>query len=81
VNQNRIQDFCFLMKTTKELVAQHSSTFAFWAGILSESLEKLSLYRVKDPLYTQSPHYYDWKHPRLKNLINYPRISKIKRAW
>jgi len=80
ISQSRILDFCFLMKTVKELVAQHTSTYAFWAAILSKGLQKVSLYRLEDPTYTlaQSLHYYDWEHPRLKKLFNYPVFQKTE---
>jgi len=76
LSQNRVEDFCFLKKTTKELVVHHESTFGFWAAVLSETVKKVSLYHVKSPLFAgEVKHYCEWKHPKLKNLFHYPAIE------
>jgi len=73
VSQNRVQDFCFLMNTKKELVGQHASTYVFWAAILSVTVEKVSLYYVKNPLHTDGIlHHYNWTNSRLRDLFHYP---------
>ena len=44
--QSVMSDFCFLMSTTKELVGMISSTYVFWASLLSYSVQKVTLYRT-----------------------------------
>jgi len=39
------EDFCFLMKTKKELIGQYASTFVKWAGVLSTTVRKVTLYK------------------------------------
>jgi len=73
VSQSRVQDFCFMMNAQKELYGQHTSTYVFWAAILSKTVKKVSLYYVKNPLHIDGiQHHYEWKNPRLKELFHYP---------
>jgi len=46
--QSGIQDFCFLMSTTKELIGMFQSTYVFWAALLSTTVKKVILYRTKN---------------------------------
>jgi len=63
------QDFCFLMKATKEIVGNTWSTYAYWASILSTTAKR-------SILYCNAHHSelckYKWKHPRLKSFFNNP---------
>jgi len=73
VSQSRVQDFCFMMNARKELYGQHSSTYVFWAAILSKTVKKVSLYYVENPLHTDGiQHHHEWTNPRLKELFQYP---------
>jgi len=73
VNQNRIQDFCFLMNTKKELVGNHLSTYTFWSSILSPSVQRVVLYSIKNQANQVPNHTFnDWTNPALKNLFSFP---------
>ncbi|CAJ1948941.1 unnamed protein product [Cylindrotheca closterium] len=67
------QDFCFLLKSRKDIIGQRVSTFATWAGLLGRP-ERLRLYSV-DSKYTRAKKrsFYKakWDHPELKKVIVY----------
>lgn len=76
--QSGVQDFCFLMSTTKEIVGMISSTYAFWASLLSTSVKKVILYRtstfrnMENAWMPKTPMFNDRV---LKSTFNFPVID------
>lgn len=46
--QNGNQDFCFLAKAQKEIIVTHTSSYAYWAGIIGDA-KKVRLYSLDTP--------------------------------
>ena len=78
--QSAAQDFCFLLKSQKELVGNFQSTFLFWAAILSQSVASIRWYTVDSPRVRdrcggsmnviKRRFLYNWTHPALKDRIH-----------
>ena len=71
-----VHDFCFLKRTQRELVGISQSTFAGWAGLLSDTAAKVRLYSVNSTA-TRAAHgegwfrQANWTHPHLKDRYVY----------
>jgi len=72
--QSGPHDFCFLMKTKKELIGMATSTYSIWAGLLGEA-ERAVFYAVNSThVRKKKPGIlkpYTWKHPILQKRIKY----------
>lgn len=71
-----MEDFCFMMRTKYHLIALKMSTFAAWAGLLSNAT-KLRFYSVNSTYTRRSSmadgllNHYQWKNNDLKQRIDY----------
>ena len=75
--QSVVEDFCFLMSTTKELVGMISSTYVYWASLLSYSVKNVTLYRTSAFEKVENKHmpYYPYfNDPILNATFNFPII-------
>jgi hypothetical protein len=78
-NHTGVQDFCFLLKTKRELVGTMRSTYTRWAALLGQA-QKVQLYSI-DSEWTRRAHgsedefptnlHYPWKRPGLQSRISY----------
>lgn len=62
-NQTGNEDFCFLVKAQKEIIATKMSTFSLWAGVLGDA-KKVRMYTV------------DSKDTRDRGLVNWTQALK-----
>jgi hypothetical protein len=75
-DQSAVQDFCFLMKTQKELAGSARSTFVLWAALLGNTT-RARLYHVDNQgLRQRHPDYwerfsYNFTHPRLRDCVTF----------
>jgi hypothetical protein len=78
--QSAAQDFCFLLKSTKELVGNFQSTFFFWAAVLSRTVSTIRWYTLDSPrvrdrcggsmAIMKRRFLYNWTNPTLKDRIH-----------
>jgi hypothetical protein len=75
-NQTGVQDFCFLKRTSKELIGNARSTYVFWAAVLGNA-SKARLYHVDTfGLRERHPQFWDrftypWSNPDLEKRIRF----------
>jgi hypothetical protein len=75
-DQTGVQDFCFLMKTERELVGNARSTFVFWAALLG-SAHRIRLYHVNNHgLRKKHPNFlerftYNWTNTELQERVHF----------
>ena len=77
--QSGPQDFCFLLKSKKELVGNYQSTFFFWAALLGRA-SNVRLYTSDSPQLRQRylnstsvlkrRFLHNWSHPDLRNRLH-----------
>jgi len=68
------QDFCFIMKATKEIAGSAWSSYVSWASILSSTVKRSILYC--NTFHKQFCSH-EWQHPKLKSRFLHP-IYEVK---
>jgi hypothetical protein len=80
-----VQDFCFLLRTQRELVGTMRSTYTRWAALLGQA-QRVQLYSIDSP-WTRQAHgsddfitslHYSWRRPDLQSKIHYRVFSANK---
>ena len=71
-----VQDFCFLLKTKRELAGSHRSTFCLWSTLLGNATTNW-LYSIDNPstrknLGIDSFTQYNWTHPEIRSRMRFP---------
>jgi hypothetical protein len=90
-NNTGVQDFCFLLRTQRELVGTLRSTYTRWAVLLGQA-QRAQLYSI-DSAWTRTAHgndtnftaslHYAWKNADLQRKILYRVFSSEfeKKTW
>ena len=77
-NHSGVQDFCFLLRTQRELLGTMRSTYTRWAALLGQA-QRVQLYSMDSPsirmaqgsdTFAEDIHY-QWKRPELKAKFGY----------
>jgi hypothetical protein len=76
-----VQDFCFLLKTKRELAGSTRSTYCFWAALLGNattnwlySIASTSKYpnHLGNNNESSSLFQYNWTHPEIRSRVRFP---------
>jgi len=73
--QTGVEDFCFLMSATKEIIGVAVSTYLVWAGLLSDTVQRVLAYSLESTERADTGRdvfiHYNWTHPELQRRIQF----------
>lgn len=86
LGKDDMEDFCFLIRTKKELIGLGTSTFLYWAAILGEA-KRVRLYSIISDDGNNSSRYHvgknvssrgtsNWTNPILQKRIQFETVSQ-----
>ena len=67
-NSTGVEDFCFLMKTKRELAGPSQSTYCFWSAFLGNATTNW-LYSISS---NRKHLQYNWIHPEIRSRMRFP---------